>query len=130
MSRPVPSRPVPSLTMILCAIPIMACHEDLPPVDTDSATGDCGFFQCTESETDTESVPTEPTSASASEPTGEPPVDPEECDLNPSEDFEGFQYICSGSAAIGAIFDYYGDPDLPITTSSFALTLPNRRSMK
>lgn len=107
----------PSLPLtILCAIPITACNPDLPPHEEDSATGDCDFFNCTDGATDTEIVPTEPTSASASdsEPTGEPPVDPEDCELNPSEDFEGFQYICSGSTAINIAFDYYGDPDLPI----------------
>lgn len=73
------------------------CHEDFPPDSTASAT-------------DEHAVP----SSADTEPTGGGINPRDYCRLNPTDEFAGSNYVCSGAIRAGFGFDYYGDPDINI----------------
>lgn len=85
------------VTATLALLHAAGCHEDITVGTSASAT-------------DESAVP----SPADTEPTGGG-IDPKDyCRLNPTDDFEGHNYACSGAILAGFAFDYYGDPDIDI----------------
>jgi len=98
--------PPTSLLTLLLAVP-SGCHKNVTIQESASATDGTDLFPEDES-TSEGSVPT----TSVGEPKDADPRD--YCALHPEPSFPGMNFACSGKMASTFLFDYYGDPDLPI----------------
>lgn len=113
MHKQAPNGLFPLFTLSLA---VAACHPDVVAVTGGSVTDAEDLFEDTDSSTSGSYVPTTSVSDSnGSDSGGE--VHPEDyCELKPDPAFPGMQYVCSGDLSTTLVFDYYGDPDVPVNT--------------
>ena len=88
-----------------------ACHESVvPPKQQDSATDGAGIFAEDNAETETGTE----TETSGYQPA--PPNPADFCTLNPEGSDTWERFTCSGEMSVSMVFEYHGDPNLPINS--------------